>query len=396
VNTFTKMMATSAMFTLSGIAQANDTDYRAYAAELRADANTHFSLLNGDSNSAQIGGTLQFRYMWNNTDNTGTQDDTIGFDLGETSLNFSGQSGQFNYYVEVDLANNNRGSQQIVLDEAWAETNFFGGITTRVGQFRAPFSREMQVEEEHQLFVTRSFVDTIFGASNTQGIMFSWGGDSVRFAASFNDGAATQNTSFTSGGEADFGITARGEFLLAGDDWDQFNDFTSELDDNFGLLAGAAVHYQQGGDTNGMTTFGTTLDMEVFSYTADLSFENNGWSGFVAFHGRTIDMPTMSFDDYGLVAQTGYRIFSNGEIFAGYEGVFADSNRGLAEDDMSFVKAGYTHYIAGHAAKFTTDLFYSLEDSTGMNSLANFGNQGLLGGVGDGELGLRAQLQLVF
>jgi len=399
VNTFTKMLATGAfaLTAMSGAAQANDDESRAYEAELLADASNRISLLGEDDTTLDIGGTIQFRYMWNNADNGGTTDDTIGFDFGETSLNFSGEVDRFEYYLELDFMNYRSTNGQVQLDEAWIQTDFFSdGLNVRAGQFRTPFSREMQVEEEFQLFASRSFVDTIFGAQNTQGIMLTWEGNRARFFASFNDGARTQNTNFNSATEADFGVTGRAELLLAGESWDQFDDFTSERGDGFGLLAGAAVHYQQGGDTGALTVSGTTPDVEVFSYTGDISFENNGWNGFAAFHGRTMDMTAGSFDDYGLVAQTGFRIFENGEIFGGYEGVFADSNRGLADDNMNFAKAGYTHYIAGHAAKFTTDVFYSFDDSTGMNTLGSFGNQGLLGGTGEGEFGLRGQIQLVF
>lgn len=399
MNTFTKMLATSAfaLTAISGAAQASDDQSHAYEAELLADASDRISLLGDDDTTLDIGGTIQFRYMWNNADMGGTTDDTIGFDFGETSLNFGGEVDRFEYYLELDFMNYNTAQNgEARLDEAWIQTDLFDGLTLRAGQFRTPFSREMQVEEEFQLFASRSFVDTIFGAMNTQGVMLTWEGSRARFFASFNDGARTANSAFNSGAEADFGVTGRAELLLAGDDWEQFDDFTSERDEGFGLLAGAAVHYQQGGDTAALTLSGTTPDVEVFSYTGDISFENNGWNGFAAFHGRTMDMPAGSFDDYGLVAQTGFRITENGEIFAGYEGVFADSNRGLTEDDMNFAKAGYTHYLVGHAVKFTTDVFYSFDDSTGMNALGSFGHQGLLGGTGEGEFGFRGQIQLVF
>lgn len=396
----------TALSLLASASFAGDTQTdldRAYAAELRADAATHSSLLNSDDNVVNVGGTIQFRYMWNNSDMsrhhpgpyrggfTSSEDvDTIGFDFGELSLNFSGELNGFEFYVETDI-DNDGGS--INLDEAWVRTDFpfMEGASLRFGQFAGPFSREYQVSEENQLFVTRSFTEGIFGIENVQGLEISWASDMFRFSGSLNDGAMTSNTSFTSKSEADFGLTGRAEMLISGN-WDQFNDFTSEVGDNTGIMIGGAAHYQTGGESF------NTEDVDVFAYTFDASFESNGFSAFAAFHGRSIETTMGDVDDYGFTAQAAYRITGNSEIFVGYDTIFADDVRMLAEDDMSFIKAGYTRYIAGHAAKFTIDGFYSLDDASGLGSMtsSDLSDLGFLGGMGDGEYGLRAQFQLVF
>jgi len=383
------------LLTSASFAGDTQTDLdRAYAAELRADAATHSSLLADDSN-IDIGATIQFRYMWNNSDRARSlpvrDEDTIGFDFGELSLNFGGSVEGFDFYIETDVNNRNG---DIELDEAWVRTEnpFFAGSSLRVGQFAGPFSREYMVSEETQLFTTRSFVDGVFGLENVQGIELSWDSDNFRFSGSLNDGGMTSNTAFTSRREADFGVTGRAELLLSGN-WDQFNDFTSERGDNTGLMIGGAAHYQTGGETRG------TADTDVFGYTFDASFESNGFGVFAAFHGRSTEMPTMTFDDYGFTAQASYRVSDNNEIFVGYDAIMADDARTMPENDMNFVKAGFTHYIAGHAAKFTIDGFYSMDDArglTGMSSRDALGDSGFIGGMGDGEFALRGQFQLVF
>ena len=387
----------AALSLLVGSVSANDgtTELdRAYAAELRADAATHSSLIEDDSN-IEVGATIQFRYMWNNSDRARAlpvrDEDTIGFDFGELSLNFSGSVENFDFYIETDVNNRNG---DIELDEAWIRTGFpfVEGVNLRFGQFAGPFSREFQVSEETQLFTTRSFTDGVFGIENVQGIELSWDNDNFRFSGSFNDGGMTSNTRFTSRREADFGVTGRAELLLSGN-WDQFNDFSSDRDSNTGFMIGGAAHYQTGGETRG------TADVDVFGYTFDASFESNGFSAFAAFHGRSTETTMGDFDDYGFTAQAAYRISQNNEVFVGYDAIMADDARTMPENDMNFVKAGFTHYIAGHAAKFTIDGFYSMDDArglTGMSSRDALGDSGFIGGMGDGEFALRGQFQLVF
>lgn len=98
-------------------------------------------------------------------------------------------------------------------------------------------------------------------------------------------------------------------------------------------MLGAALHYE-GGDSEG-NSFGGG-DYNYLSWTADLSFEGDGWNAFIAGVGGYTDFEDIGgvstadadFDDYGVVVQGGIMIpDTNWEIFGRYDAVFPDSDR---------------------------------------------------------------------
>ena len=390
----------------SAIAQTGEpTDAdNAMRSELLADASSRSSLLgssssgfdesgffidNGDGFRLNINGVIQFRYLYNNSDYPGREDDTLGFDFGETSLRFSGTVHEHvDFYIEGDF--NNDGGD-FWLNEAWTRLNLDGaqdGLSLTVGQFTAPFSREDIADEGHQLSIGQSIVSTAFGAGQTQGVQLGWDADRFRAAVSFNDGMRAANTDYTME-TADYGVTGRFEWLAAGN-FDQFDDFTSERDDEFGLLVGVAGHFEDGGETAG------TMDTRVLTYAADIGVERSGFNAMVAGYGRNVESPMGDFDDFGYLAQAGYRVTDKDEIFGRYEGIIADSDRGLAEDNMNFITVGYNRYIFGHALKFTTDVVYALEETSGLATFGDFSGLGMLGSMDQGEYAIRGQIQLAF
>ena len=72
-------------------------------------------------------------------------------------------------------------------------------------------------------------------------------------------------------------------------------------------------------------------------------------------------------------------------------------------DDFNTLTFGANYYMHGHAAKFTVDLQYFLDDSAD-NDIVSANNDivsansgiGLLTDSDDGEIGIRAQFQLLF
>lgn len=244
--------------------------------------------------------------------------------------------------------------------------------------------REVNVAERFQLAAERSIVSSVFGQGRSQGVQFSYDAGDFRFIGSLSDGFNTANTDFTDPAESDFALTGRVEWLAFGNR-SSTTDFTSQRSESGSLLLGGAFHYQEGDTQNTM-----------YSYTGDVSWENNGWNAMLAGVGRNIEDAGSDFDDFGVVVQGGYRVTENIEPFARYDAVFADSNRGLDNDNFNFITAGVNYYLYGHAAKFTVDAVYSLDDTTGLGSLGNFSNTGVLGSSDEGELALRAQFQLLF
>ena len=160
-------------------------------------------------------------------------------------------------------------------------------------------------------------------------------------------------------------------------------------------MAGAAIHYQTGGSTFASGT-GATPDVDILGLTADFTAEGNGWNAFAAFVTINTDRAGgADTDDFGVVVQGGWFADDAWELFGRYAWTSPDDDTGL--DDFSALTVGVNHYFVpeSHAAVFTADLVFFLdEESLGMVP-ANTENALLASGE-DSQFALRAQIQLVF
>jgi hypothetical protein len=248
-------------------------------------------------------------------------------------------------------------------------------------------------------------VNGVFNQGRSQGVQGIYTADRWRVQGAFSDGVNADNTDFTSAGEADYAFTGRVDFIAGGDaDWRRFRDFTSERGQDFAARLGAAANYQQMTLAKGSQT-GDPADVDVNSllYTIDAQLEGDGWNAFGEFVGNWAQARAGGDDadlhDFGLVVQGGYRITDKTELFARYDGIFADDERDLDEDVFSFITAGANHYFAGHAVKASADIVYALQETTELASeFGGFPNTGagMLGSAEDGEIAIRMQFQLLF
>ncbi len=393
--------------------ETTDTS-RAYAAEMKADAALRTSNLAGSNNglllaeggdtSVKLGGFAQFRYINNFRDNppsptTGHDSGyTSGFEATRTRLEVTGNimSKALTFKVDSDFTNTGGGN----LRDAWGQYAFDNGVKVKWGQFKLPVLREELVSDVNQLAIDRSIVNTIFTQNRSQGIQAAYEQDQWRVMGAVSDGLGTLNTPYTSAAEADYAFSGRGEFKW-GDDWKRFSDFTSWRGQSNAGLIGGAIHYQHAGSTaNSSFTAG---NVSLLEYTADFSFEGNGWNVFVAGVGRHIDPKGGSnLDDFGLVAQGGVFVNDQIELFARYDGVFADSNYGTGLDDAFntiAVGANYFVFAQSNAFKVSADLQY-FPDKVSKNAIVtgiSGGNPNALQFDSKGDqFAIRLQVQLVF
>lgn len=410
-----------ALLALCGGAQAAQPDaaatpndqVRALVSEVLADSETRSSLLAsgdaghdsgfflaGDGFRLQVGGALQFRYMANFRDDSNVDDFESGFQNRRTLLTFGGVVHEkFAYYIQ---ANFDKDDGTFGLEDAYAAYAFDCGWKLIGGQVKAPFLRETLMTEWHQLAAEPSMAEAFFGGGRTQAIAIAKEAEDWSFVFAFSDGAFADNTDFTAFNgisEADYSLTPRFQYKFSGD-WKQFADFTSPRGSDFAAMAGAALHFQQSRNTNDPAD----TDVQLFRYTLDLSLEGDGWNAFGAFYGSHVALSTTGpsdpadLDDFGGVVQGGVHITDMAEIFARWDGIFVDDDRGFDEDAFHFITAGLNYYWAGHAVKGTLDAIYSVNktaDLVGSGTLPNT-NIGLLGDSDEGEITLRAQFQLLF
>lgn len=361
----------------------------------------------------EIGGYTQFRYTINNRDTSSPDEDmTNGFGLPVAALEFGGNvvNPNLGYYIRTYMNFDAVGSGSddtdgdFELADAYGTYSFDNGLTLVWGQFLAPVIRERIVDERYQLAASRSVTAAVFSPDYTQGVALAYANENFKVIGSFNDGAMTANTPYYSPAEADWAGTGRVEFKWAGD-WEQFDDFTSfRGTEGYAGLIGGAVHYQSSGDTGNTTSFGGTdpLEADLLLYSADVSVEGNGWNVFGAFIGRNFDPSGAdSSDDFGAVIHGGLFLTDAFEIFGRWDAVFPDDDAADVDDFHTVTFGGNYYFFPGsHAAKFTADLAWTLDDQGEVEDVVGFTvpNQytGFLPASDDEQWMVRLQMQLVF
>jgi hypothetical protein len=330
------------------------------------------------------------------------------------------------------------------LENGFIQRDLGAGFALKFGQFKSPFLREWLVSSRSQLAIERSIMNTLFTTGWTQGIELDWNNDSLRAMISYNDGANNANLGSISGtnvfgvtgdnlgvGFAQWAFTGRGEWKPFGS-WQQFNDFSSMRGEASGLLLGAAVNWQRGGQqdvavtTTDVTPGSGNAEATFLTWTVDATWELGGASLFAAWAMNTAyDLPSgnQSINTYGAVVQGGYFVSDNVELFARWEwmntastlqnnpdnpdnpGDFAGENINFLGAYNSFVNnigtVGFNWYIGGaRGLKFTSDFGVSWKPLIFQTGLfgdniagAEYRQEGVGGG---GQLVARTQLQLLF
>lgn len=424
--------ATITIASLAGIASAQsglDLD-RAYASQMRADADERASFLGADQ-SAGLGVSVltQVRYAASFRNDLaasplGDSDTTVGFSIPRAQVRLAGaitdtMSGRIVFdFGNAELNGRNPG---VNLLEGYADWSISDGFVLRIGQWSNPLLTERAVAPEHRLAVESSVTHELFDTGYTQGVAGMWTGDAFRAFAAVSDGGTypgnlgTANNAFNANGESDIGLTARLDWLFAGT-WDQFEDFTSWRGSNYGVRVGAGAHYQSAGSTNPAAfasgLFGTLDDAKVTEWTADAMVQGDGWNVFIAYVGQHLDLTTTtptSIDlvNHGVVVQGGLFVTQQAELFARWDSVFFDSDvatlAGTTEDTYHFLTGGVNFYLVpeSHAAKFTADVVVSFNQSdtvdffTPIPGSLDPNTTGILG-LSDSEVLLRGQLTVVY
>jgi len=358
-----------------------------------ADTGFNIADASGD-NRLTIGGFAMFRYnaSFRDSDSVGDQDDlTLGFNAPVTTLRASGTVGDRNlsYKIQSTFGQDGVG----VIEDAFAEYAFGNGWSVRWGQFNLPVVREVVIGVEDHLGADSSVTSQYFNQGYSQGIQLGYTTDSFRFMGAVSDGAFTSNTNFDSDLEADYAISARGEFLVVGSDWARFNYYTSWQNSEAGALLGAAIHWQSGGETGG------TSDVDILLATVDFTYEGAGWNATAVGYYQKVDAQgSTDVADFGFMLQGGIFVSSQWELFGRYDGLFLDDSGTTTEDTLNFLTLGANYYLFqdSNAAKFVVSGIYAFEDTTGFLDGTAANDNGLFGQPKDGELALTVQAQVRF
>lgn len=393
-----KIAAMEAAQNQTWLTEQRATEIRGLVQDVLADADTRASLLQAGMTSGYDNGFVlgssdanwllrtnflmqqRFNFNWQD-DGPGIDTTRYGFENTRSKFIMSGNVVNPTWYYLVDI-NVGSGTGQTGTLNAYLGHDYGNGWKIQMGSMKLPFTREALVDDQFQLAVERTNIDSIFGGGYVDGLMVRYAGESLQFMGTFSDGFGTGQTPWQTL-DTEFAITARGEYKFSGT-WDQFKDFSNTKADESGVLLGAAIHFQNG--ENG--TPATETDFVAFTADASLEFGGANLFGSVAF----VDTETGTVDvsPFAIVLQGGFFITDNWELFGRLE--WADFDV-VGAEDLSIFTVGATRYFSGQNAKWTTDVGFGLEEVEVADPITAW----RVDAPGqDGQIVLRTQLQILF
>jgi len=320
----------------------------------------------------KIGGLIQERFVQNYLRSDTTDRWRGGIETTRMRLNFSGhifdrdttflvQAG-YGYLDPNSILPNTRIADR--LWDAWVKFKLSENWSAKIGVFMLPFTRESLVSDQYQLAVDHSLIDYRLGLGRSQGIELTWvPNDTTRVFLSTSSGSPTLRGVNISGTnptppwaalseDTDWSATARAEFLLEGS-WSQFNQFTSPIGSEQGMMWGVAVHGQKAerlGRGNGK--------QDQYGITSDISIHSDGMTFFASgvFHNQKNASSSVPNGDWlGYVVQASTYMTDTTEYFIRYAsgGVIQDS---LGNNDVHILTNGINWYLDGQGLKITSDL----------------------------------------
>lgn len=346
---------------------------------------------------------LQVRYVFNyrdenaNTADPGTAQTQDGLELRRARFGFQGHAFspdlEYNFQWETS-----RSGGSVSLLDAMVRYRFADEWWVKGGQFKDPTFHEFGgVSGKRQLAVDRSLLNSVLGGGATNriqaiGLQYESANANLPIRAEFGytDGPNTLNTNFTDGGGAsavsltnpNFGAYGRAEYKVMGD-WASYDDFSAMGNQNDLLVIGAGAFYGQAGDA------------QALWHTIDVQAEFGALSLYGAYIGVYSDPSTAgsgSNYDLGFLAQAGYMVNSQWEVFGRYSYISLDSPTSNGEDNFHELTAGVNYYLHGHNAKFTFDVNWYPNGTPG-GDLTSIGV--LTPDASDDQITFRAQFQLL-
>lgn len=365
----------------------------------------------------QVDGMIQTRFILNFRDGPDFDDDNrYGFEVTRARMTFRGHvySEDLQYLLRIEstpypLPQSGTAGDFGLLD-AWVRYNFSNEWSVRAGQFKMPFMREELVSESAQLAVEQSLMNLNLSVGRSSGIELAYHDNANAWSIMASNGMSSRgpilnqlmggariNTSAIAS-NVEFAIATRYERRLAGS-WEQFEDFTSPIDDEYGSLLGAGVHWQINESTD-TPVIGSGREPQSVGFTVDYSVEWGGASAFVAATYHYIDHPTPTIsigNVLGIVAQASIYMAPKWEVFVRGEWLQWEATGGgtINVPDMGIVTFGFNNYIEGHDVKWTTDLGFSTTEVDGAWAIGLAGWR-TIPQDGIPEVVLRTQIQILF
>jgi len=382
--------------------------------------NNGFFLSSADGNyTLKINALEQVRFVWNNTyQNTvsgggataGNDANQWGFENRRTQAFFSGNvvDPSWKYLVgmaydsQQDPYYNPGAANSFQLYYANVTKSFGNGFSVTVGQQNVPWTVESQLFNAGSTQMgDYSIFEYVFGAGQQVGALASVEQDMWRVKGGWfnvvqdaaNGAASAPVNAWDSSANQSIALAARAEFKVAGT-WEQFSKESSFKGEEFGLLVGAGLIWQNGRAQNYNATPATnTYDVNPFGLTADARVNFGGANVIGQFLWQE-GYPGVGSSEsvFGINLQGGAFLTDDLEVFGAW--AYADTT-----STQNFLQVGSNWYFAKNNLKMTISGIIPLNNDAAVDpSLRGFeGGVGLASGPNaDNNFSLVAQLQVMF
>ena len=325
-----------------------------------------------------LSGLVQARYAVNYrtkppTDpETGVREKQVtqGFDVARARFHLGVGLTEFvALYMRIGVvAGGDFSFQRAFLDLKW---KYF---RIRAGLFMNELIAESLINPNDHLFNDYTIVENVYTPGSSRGVMFTYMRKRFSFNLGYSDGLRTGFSEIRSAARADFAVTLRTPYAWGERGLGGFNRLVARRGTPLGIRIGGAVHYQDGGRSQG------TADVKIALGSLDLSVRGNGWSLLASVtsgqDGRVdagAEVQSFEIVTTGGSVMGGYFVLENLQLFGQYAIVSKPRAQGEPPPDTPGVPTtapstfqtfgvGMSYFIIpGHDnVKLSTDFQYFL------------------------------------
>ncbi|MFW2389824.1 MAG: hypothetical protein ACN4G0_15905 [Polyangiales bacterium] len=247
-------------------------------------------------------------------------------------------------------------------------------LRLRAGLFMNETIAESLINPNDLYFNDYSILENVFSPGSSKGVMFTYLRKRFSINLGYSDGLRTGFSEIRSATRADFAVTLRTQYGWGERGLGGFNRLISRRGTPLGIRLGGAVHYQDGGRSQG------TADVKIAFGTIDLSVRGSGWSllasvtsGQDGRTGTTEELQNVEVVSTAASIMGGYFVMDDLQVFGQYavvskpnfQGEPPPTVPGLTESRASSFQAfgvGFTYFvIPGHDnVKLSSDFQYFL------------------------------------
>ena len=388
------------------LADSNTRSSFQQAGGATAGYNNGFFISSADGNySLKINALEQVRFVWNNTYQgktdgpDGNDANQWGFENRRTQAFFSGNVVDPSWKYLVGIAydsqsdpyvSNGDGDPAFNLYYAMVTKTFGDGFSVSVGQMNVPFTVESNLFNAGSTQMgDYSIFEYMFGAGQQVGAMAKLEKDAFRVSGGWynivqTDVSGTIGQSWDNADNQSIAIASRAEYKVAGT-WDQFSKESSFKGEEFGLLIGGGVIWQNGREQND-----ASFDSNPLGLTADAQAKFGGFNLIGQFLWQDgYPGEDSSSSVWGFNVQGGAFVTEDLEVFGAW--AYADTS-----ETTNYLQSGANWYFAKNSIKATVMGIIPLNKDA-----ADAGNlRGFEGGIGlsdsQNNFSLVCQLQVMF